>query len=438
MTIHDVLMAIRQRWWALVGCIVLGGVIGVGAAAIPAATYTSSASVVVAVPDVEQNSLQLPGGLSVAQRAVNYQTLATGPEVLGSVIKKLGLDSTISELTAEVKVDVPLGTTLVQITASANSAHGAQELAQGIAQELSDTANKLEAALGVSQPKAVLSVADPATLPLKPNASGTVKKGALGVIAGLIVGAGVLWLLEFLDGSVRKPEDVATVTGAPVLGTIGRADSAVPATGAAAERLRTIRTALTARDGADFLVVSDVATSGPAARVAANLAASYARAGHRTLLVDADFVGAAATGAVGLRRGPGLAEALASGTVAAGSITAWSAGGVDVLTPGAASDGHDDLLTPARLSTVFGELRSSYDVVIVAAPPALASVAAATVGAAAGAVVLVAAWGVTTLAASSHARDRVTMASARLAGTVIADVPAFRMRTDADFVPARA
>jgi hypothetical protein len=49
-------------------------------------------------------------------------------------------------------------------------------------------------------------------------------------------------------------------------------------------------------------------------------------------------------------------------------------------------------------------------------------------------VVLGPTWGATTLAAASHASDRVAMNSATVAGSVLVDVP--RYRRDADFVPA--
>jgi Mrp family chromosome partitioning ATPase len=435
-TIHDVVMAVRQRWAALLICIVLGGGAGLGIALIPAATYSSMARVLIAVPDVAQDSLQLPGGLSATQRTTNYANLATSTTVLDGVIKDLDLPTTVAKLTRQVQVDVPIGTTVVQITASAGTAKGAQQIAEAIAERLSATAGSLEGALGVSDGTVVVAVADPAPLPPSADPSGAVPKTALGIIAGLIIGAGVLWLLEYLDGSVRKPQDLAAVTNASVLGAVTRAHGdRLPATGSAAESFRAIRTALPPAAGdALVVVVTGVSAKDASAPVAANLAAAQARAGRRTLLVDADLQGAAVGTLLGLSRGRGLADALAAPGVVAPVTTRWEPGAVDVLTAGAAADTAADLLQTDRVGDVLADLRDKYESIVVSAPAALDSVAAATVGAAADGVILVATWGATTLAAASHAGDRVAMNSATVAGSVLVDVP--RYRRDADFVPA--
>lgn len=442
MTIRDVVMAVRQRWWVLALCVVLGGGIGLGVAVLPAPTYSSMARVVVAVPDIDQGSLQPPGGLSATQRATNYSNLATSTAVLSGVIHDLKLHSSVAQLTREIQVDVPIGTTVVQITATAGTAEGAQQIAQSVAEHLSQTAGTLESALGVSDPKVVISVADPAPLPAMPDASGALQKGALGVIAGLIVGAGVLWLLEYLDGSVRKPEDLAEVTDAAVLGAVTRArGDRLPATGPAAESFRAIRTALPQPggqpgDSASVMVVAGVSAGDSGAPVAANLAAAQARAGRRTLLIDADLAAASLGALLGLPRGRGLADALAAPGVSSPETSRWEPGSVDVLTAGSdgGAEGSADLVQPGRVAEVLADLRSRYDVVLVSTPAALDSVTASAIGAAADGVILVATWGSTSLAAAAHAGDRVNMNASSLVGSVLVDVP--RYRRDADFVPA--
>ncbi len=428
-------MAVRQRWWVLVACVVLGGGIGLGVAVLPAPTYSSMARVVVAVPDIDQSSLQPPGGLSATQRATNYANLALSTSVLSGVIQDLNLHSSVAQLTQEVQVDVPIGTTVVQITATDGSAQGAQQIAQSVAEHLSRTAGSLESALGVSDPKVVISVADPAPLPAMANSSGALQKTALGIIAGLIVGAGMLWLLEYLDGSVRKPEDLADVTGAAVLGAVTRERGAgLPATGRAAESFRAVRTALPQPgDQAIAVVVAGIDGGDAGAVVAANLAAAQARAGRRTLLIDADLDAAGLGALLRLPRGRGLADALAAPGAWSPEIGRWEPGAVDVL-PAGSADGAADLVEPTRIAEVLADLRGKYDVILVSAPSALDSVTAAAVGAAADGVILVATWGSTSLADAAHAGDRVTMNAALLAGSVLVDVP--RYRRDADFVPA--
>lgn len=449
MTIRDVVLTVRQRWWVLALCVLLGGGIGAGIALIGPAQYSSTTRVVVAVPDIDQGSLQPPGGLSVTQRATNYANLATSASVLSGVIDELGLHATVKDLMRQVDVDMPTGTTVVQITATDGAAAGAQHIAQAVAEHLAATAGTLEQAIGVTDPQVVISVADPAPLPSQPDARGTALKGALGVIVGLIFGAGILWVVEYLDSSIRNPEELAAETGAAVLATIpSRATSSLPMSGDGADAIRTARTALAAlaaaesetRPGRSIFVIAavtaDARCTAAAARTAVQLAVTEGRAGNRTLLIDADLVHASVGTALGLPRGNGLSGRLSASRQDAPDPARWAPGGIDVLTAGAAPEATVDALRPAALATVLESVGSGYDVIIISGPPALASVDSATLAAAATATAVVARWGATDLAQARHAKDRVTMSGGQFAGTIVDGVPTYRRSGDPDFVPA--
>lgn len=441
MTIRDLVLVIRQRWWVLLLCLVLGTGIGAAVAVGSPTTYASSAQVLVAVPDVDQGALQLPGGITVAQRVSNYQALATGSAVLQKVIDDQHLSEQVSQLAKQISVDNPAGTTMLSIKATAPTAAQSQQLAQSVADNLVATAGHLEGSIGVTDPKVVLSVTDPATVPLQPQSSGLIEKAALGFVAGLVVGAAVLWLLEFLDTSVRRAQDVTASTGASILGTVERQPSAtVPATGSAAESFRTIRTALQfAPVEADtpVFVVAGVQDAGGAAVATADLAASQATAGQRVLLVDADLTHAALSELVGVAGRPGLSEWL--GGAAAGDVIArWQAGGCDVLPAGSPTDSATERIQSAAMDTILDKLRRDYDVVVVSAAPASTASDAALLGTAGDGVVLVAPWGKTSRAHLQLAHRRASMGSSTVLGVVLTDVPPYRWRAEGDHTAATA
>lgn len=441
MTIRDLLLVIRQRWWVLLLCVVLGTGVGAIAAISAPTTYASSAQVLVAVPGVDQGALQLPGGITVAQRVSNYQALATGDAVLQKVIDDLHLGEPTSQLAKQIGVDNPAGTTMLSIKATATTATQAQQLAQSIAENLVASAGHLEGAIGVADPGVVLSVTDPAALPLEPQSSGLASKTALGFIAGLVVGAGVLWLLEYLDTSVRRQRDVTATIGAPVLGTVERQVSvALPAGGSAAESFRTVRTALQfAHVDADtpVFVVAGVQDAHCAATTAANLAAAQAKAGQRVLLVDADLKHATLSGLVNLDGRPGLSEWL-DGDAAGEVIARWEAGGCDVLPAGTPAENGTERIQSAMMDTVLDKVRREYDAVIVASAPASTTSDAALLGTAGDGVVLAALWGKTSRADLELAYRRATMGSGTVLGVVLADVPSYRWRAEGDHLTATA
>ncbi len=141
-----------------------------------------------------------------------------------------------------------------------------------------------------------------AKLPGSPISPKPFRDGALGAIAGLLVGAGVAFLREQLDDKIRSADELESLTGVPVLAQVPLdpevsahpdvlAASAHPL-GQFAEAIRSLRTSLQFM-GVDepvrsVLVTSAVPGDGKTA-IAANLAVVYAQAGFDTVLVSADM-----------------------------------------------------------------------------------------------------------------------------------------------------
>ena len=65
-------------------------------------------------------------------------------------------------------------------------------------------------------------ILDPANLPLKPFKPDPRKIILIGILIGLGTGGGLAYLIEYIDGSFRKPEDIYATTGLPVLATVPR------------------------------------------------------------------------------------------------------------------------------------------------------------------------------------------------------------------------
>ncbi|MBI5194192.1 MAG: hypothetical protein HZA08_12245 [Nitrospirae bacterium] len=85
---------------------------------------------------------------------------------------------------------------------------------------------KLDAQLAESLEKRqkgeAFRILDPANLPTKPSKPDRRKIALVGLALGLGSGAGFVFLLEYIDASFRKPEDVYSVVGLPVLATVPR------------------------------------------------------------------------------------------------------------------------------------------------------------------------------------------------------------------------
>lgn len=148
----------------------------------------------------------------------------------------------------------------------------------------------------------------------------------------------------------------------PSLGWIGWQDS-----------IDTARTILLPSPRGTSLVVL-VSSAGPRegkTTLASQLALSLARAGLRTLLVDADLRRASLHHLFGLSRGPGLGELLMDNVELGHAIQTGPLPRLGVITRGAAlPEGTLDAMQN-RLPTLFEQCKQLADIVIVDAPPLL-------------------------------------------------------------------
>jgi Mrp family chromosome partitioning ATPase len=162
----------------------------------------------------------------------------------------------------------------------------------------------------------------------------------LAALAGLLGGIGLAFGWEFLDSSIRKPDDVETRLRLPTLASIPRL--AADQVSLSAERSGSNGTSpddkrwhLPLEAAQSFETLRDrllLAVDGTGARplrlgftscyagegvstTAANLALTLARQGERpVLLVDANLQAPSLHERLGLQRGPGVAEILSSGS----------------------------------------------------------------------------------------------------------------------------
>ena len=147
-----------------------------------------------------------------------------------------------------------------------------------------------------------MSIFEPATLPVQPVGPHQTATVATAAVFGFILGAAAAYLLEFLDDTIKTPDDVSNSTDLPTLAGIavyeleGDDKYAIVAQtkprSPISEAYRTLRTAIlfanVDRSICSILVTSANPSEGKSSTVA-NLGVVMAQAGHRVLIVDADL-----------------------------------------------------------------------------------------------------------------------------------------------------
>lgn len=427
MTVREILAVIR-RWWAVIaGCVLAGLVIATVLFIAGKPQYTSSARLLVATPNIDQNALVPPGGLSASQRAINYASLARGNLIPQTVISQLHLDETPTQLLQSVTVNVVSGTTLIQISTVDSDAAQAQAITQAFSDALVQYIPKVDNAAGETQNTTTVTVADPADLPPLPSPKNLIVDLVLGLIAGLVVAALVLRYLTYRDKSIRRERQLEELTQVPLLGTIPVGAALVGDEGDLAEAYRVLRSTLAhlpSESGSPALAVVAATSEDGSPVVAANLASSLALSGRRTVLVDGDphhprigeLVGAPSAT-------PGLGDILAGSLPRAQATFRWEAGHCDVIVGGTPAPHPGESVQGVAMTGLLGELRESYDVVVVNTSPLLAVSDGAELVRLTQGALLVVRYGCTTRDQVSGALRRLGIVGATLFGTVLTDVP---------------
>jgi capsular exopolysaccharide synthesis family protein len=315
-----------------------------------------------------------------------------------------------------------------------------------------------------------VDVVDLADVPYAPLLSASALKLALGLALGLILGLVFAYVLEALNTSIRRPEDLEAVLHVPGLAVIpritggasngrsrlrallgspkpARADAGALMSGGQTfsigiEAFRNLRTSLIWSDGGEALktlVVTSAAPGEGKTLTAANLAVTLAYDGLRVLLVDCDIRRPRVHGLFRMPRSPGLMELLTASRHPTGdpvsapdAIRETSIAGLSVLTCGALPSNAANLLSSTRMRVLLGELREQFDIIVLDTPPVLATADAGIVASLTDGVLLVVRAGTTDRNAAQRAYQQLANVGARVVGTVLND-PGGQVAKEGDY-----
>lgn len=159
-----------------------------------------------------------------------------------------------------------------------------------------------ELTVNISLQRGQAEIVSKAKEPRSPTSPKPMRDALLGGFLGLLLGLGIAFLREHLDDRVRSREDVEAITGLPVLAELpfDQGSAKDPARlavltqprGALSEATRSLRTSigfLGVETPLRRVLVTSAEKGDGKSLVSANLAATYAQAGFRTILVDADL-----------------------------------------------------------------------------------------------------------------------------------------------------
>jgi succinoglycan biosynthesis transport protein ExoP len=203
---------------------------------------------------------------------------------------------------------------------------------------------------------------------------------ALAGCAGLVLGGGLVLLGDMRKRRLSVPQELTQTIGVRVLGTLPsvaaltrRRKGAGAANAVVMEAIDGIRTILlrTAHEDPRVLLVSSAGDYEGKTTVASYLAASLARTGRRTLLVDGDLRKPAAHQVFGLPLAPGLCEVLRQEAPLEAALQPTATEGLWLLAAGSCD--HPALMALGKdgLKDILARLRDEFEYIVFDTAPVL-------------------------------------------------------------------
>jgi polysaccharide biosynthesis transport protein len=227
-----------------------------------------------------------------------------------------------------------------------------------------------------------VQVMERAEVPKVPISPQPKKDWITALLAGIVVAFGLAFGIEYLDDTVKVPEDITRRLRLPLLGLVPaiRGDR-VPVLSEVVphefgEAFRSLRTSLVFTAGTEHTRVIAVTSSQPLegkTTTAANLALALAMGGSRVLLIDADMRRPGLHKTLGMQNGTGLSHLLTGQARVRDAIQRTSEPNLVAITAGRTPPNPSELLASERMNAFLANLQHGpFDWVIVDTPPVLA------------------------------------------------------------------
>lgn len=409
----ELFQVLKKRLW-LIGIITI--LIAIFSAVISffilTPVYQAKTQLLVNQEKTEQQAYNFNEVQANIQLVNTYSVIIKSRAILELVKEELNLKQTVEELDQQIQVTSVKDSQIVEITVEDNSINTAVRIANTTATIFQEQIQKMMKIDNVS-------IVSPAAVegdisPVKPNPMLNI---AIGIILGLVLSIGIVFLLEFLDNTVKSEEDVEKILGLPIIGVItsitdvpnakdsrsSRVSNHHRARGSqlarkqkhnnkqltahrriishiipkspTAEQYRTLRSNIQFSNVDKDIKSIVMTSSGPGegkSTTAANLAIVYAQQGSKVLLVDADLRKPTAHYSFKLENFIGFTSILTKNTLLKESVQSTEIPNLSVLTSGPIPPNPSELLASIQMKKLLQEMKEEFDFIILDTPPTLA------------------------------------------------------------------
>jgi succinoglycan biosynthesis transport protein ExoP len=252
---------------------------------------------------------------------------------------------------------------------------------------------------------------------------------ALALLVGILLGVLLALAFEYLDDTIKRPEDIEKLLGLAVLGAVPMVkapqtpkSALADARSAFAESYRSLRTALqfsTDRGSPRSLLVTSAMPSEGKSTTALVLGQFYAQLGKRVLIVDCDLRNPSLHRSLGVDNGEGLSNYLAGSLKPTDLIRPTDMEGLMYLPSGPLPPNPAELLMGSKMLSLITVASEKFDILILDGPPVMGLADAPILANLAQGTLLVVQAGSTRVAVIKNALKRLHAARGHVVGGLL-------------------
>lgn len=215
MEIKDYLEIIRKKIWLIIlftTAAALAG--GIFSYYYLDKVYSTSTTLMVSKKWEEQTAPIQYNDILLNQKLVKtYSEIAKSDRILNKVVERMDVNISPGVIRAMMNISSVNDTEIIRITVSGTDRIFITDLANTVAQVF------IEEIVNIMKMDNVQLI-DPAKVPSYPISPRPTQNIAIAGFVGMMVAVGIIFLMHYLDNTIKTPEDIQERLGLPVLGAI--------------------------------------------------------------------------------------------------------------------------------------------------------------------------------------------------------------------------
>ena len=217
-SISEIIDAVKKRWKIIALCTSIATLVsGIFTFFIIAPTYEASTKVFIGKEESSVENYNYNDITMYQKLLKTYSELIKTKDLINRSITNSEYELEVEDVLNNVSVTTVADTQMIQIAYKSTSPNIAKNMLENITNEFITTAQELV-------PNGNVRVLETVELPEEPVAPNKKMNIAIAFILGIMVGFGIVFLLEYLDNTYKNKEQLEKDLDIPVLGVIPMSD----------------------------------------------------------------------------------------------------------------------------------------------------------------------------------------------------------------------